>query len=258
MPGQTMSGRSGRLGRQHMRVYQGTLTLQEHVYFSSHEIGILFASEPVIGNYALTYALGLCASPYYWAGGPRYKEDLAPLNAQGIYVTPATFVTLYYAFQQFNAQTDTYYSRFDQNAIGTIREQKARPNNFPQNGKLRLLGLGSVAHCFVLSANDTPLSLPTYIRLGKFLSKVRVVWQEVRAQAADLHMHELRLMLNPVDFSPDVDTQILSLVSVHPTPLVGAALFSGQAWHLTAIDHQQAPIVDVLPQGMRYGVEVLP
>ena len=241
-----------------MRAYQGTLTLCEHVFFSSHEIGILFASEPVIGNYALTYALGLCASPYYWAGGPRYKEDLTPLNTQGVYVTPATFDTLSYAFQQFNAQTDSYYSRFDQNAIGTVREQKTRPNNFPQNGKLRLLGLGSVAHCYVLNANDMPLPLPSYIRLGKFHSKVRIIWQELRTQAIELRSHEVRVMLNPVDMPPELGMQILSLVSVHPTPLVGAALFSGQGWQLAALNQQPAPLVDTLPQGMRYGVEVLP
>jgi CRISPR-associated protein Csc1 len=241
-----------------MRIYQGKLTLHEHVYFSSHEIGILFASEPVIGNYALTYALGLCSAPYYWAGGPRYKEDLAPLNPRGIYVTPATFATLYYAFQQFNAQTDTYYSRFDQNAIGTVREQKPRPNNFPQNGKLRMLGLGSVAHCYVLSTQDEPLTLPSYIRLGKFQSKVQITWQEMRTQPTTMHMQEVRLLLNPVDMAPEVDMQILSLISVHPTPLIGAALLSGQGWHIAAFDGQPAPVFSFLPQGMHYGVEVLP
>src|SRR5690242_17268410 len=120
-----------------MRVYRGTLTLHEHVYFASREMGILFATEPVLGNYALTYALGLCSSPYYWEGGPRYKQDLTPLNDAGVYVTPGAFEQFYFAFQQFNAQTDTYYSRFDQNAIGTARDQKARPNNYPQAGKLR-------------------------------------------------------------------------------------------------------------------------
>ncbi len=126
-----------------MRVYQGTLTLQEHLYFASREIGILFASEPVLGNYALTYALGLCHSPYYWNGGPRYKQDLLPLNEAGVYVTPGAFEQFYFAFQQFNAQTDTYYSRFDQNAIATVPRQKARPTNFPQTGKLRMLGISA-------------------------------------------------------------------------------------------------------------------
>ncbi len=242
-----------------MRIFQGTLALQEHVYFSSHEIGILFASEPVIGNYALTYALGLCSSPYRWAAGPRYKQDLAPLNARGIYVTPATFEAIYYAFQQFNAQTDTYYSRFDQNAIGTVRDQKTRPNNFPQNGKIRLLGLGSVAHCYVLSVQDADLNLPAYVRLGKFNSKTRITWQEVRAESVDVEEQELRLLLNPVDMPRDLDMRMLRLISVHPVPLVGASLVSGLCWRLSSLNPAHpAPVSTYLPQGMSYGVEDLP
>ncbi|TMD66316.1 MAG: type I-D CRISPR-associated protein Cas5/Csc1, partial [Chloroflexi bacterium] len=99
-----------------VEIYYASLTLMEHVYFASREVGILYETEPLIGNYALTYALGLCNAPYHWDGPPRYKTDLSPLNERDLYVTPGTFIaeTLHYAFSQFNAQTDSYYSRFDQ------------------------------------------------------------------------------------------------------------------------------------------------
>src|SRR5689334_21171665 len=102
-------------------IYRAHLTLMEHTYFASREVGSLYESEPLIGNYALTYALGFCAAPYDWNGPPRYKQDLGPLNERGLYVTPATFLLdkLRFVFSQYNAQADSYYFRFDQNAIAT-------------------------------------------------------------------------------------------------------------------------------------------
>src|SRR5947207_9654641 len=164
-----------------VEIYRASLTLKEHTYFASREIGMLYETEPLIGNYALAYALGLCAAPYDWSGPPRYKEDLGPLNERGVYVTPATFQpdTLRYALTQFNAQTDSFYFRFDQNAIATDREKKARAANFPQAGKVRMLGVQSQAVFYVLSLHDDIAWFPSYIRLGKFMSKARVVWNKL-------------------------------------------------------------------------------
>jgi len=83
---------------------------------------------------------------------------------------------LRYAFSQFNAQTDSYFSRFDQNAIGTSLRSKARAANFPQSGKIRMLGRESQAFFFLLNTQGGSLRLPSYIRLGKFNSKARVEW----------------------------------------------------------------------------------
>ncbi len=237
-----------------MRVFQGTMILQEHLYFASREMGILFASEPVLGNYALTYALGLCHSPYYWNGGPRYKQDLTPLNEAGIYVTPGVFTQFYFAFQQFNAQSDTYYSRFDQNAIAIVRGQKTRPNNFPQAGKLRMLGIGSSARFYVLSEHDTSPNLPVYIRLGKFMSKARIRWVEVAASLIEEYDTQTTVSLNAADLPADADLRILSLTSVHPAPIIHAALLSGRCWRLSGTEVASSAL---LPVGLRYGVEAL-
>lgn len=242
-----------------MRIYRGTLTLHEHLYFASREMGILYATEPVIGNYALTYALGLCRAPYYWAGGPRYKQDLTPLNAAGIYVTPATFTAFSFAFQQFNAQTDTYYSRFDQNAIGTVRGQIARANNYPQNGKLRMIGMGSSAVLHVLSARDEALDLPRYVRLGKFNSKARIDWADVPASRSEERGAPSRLLLNAADLPPDAQLRILALHSVHPAPLISSALLFGPCYRLApSTPTAQTTDMALLPIGLRYGVEGLP
>ncbi len=164
-----------------VEIYRASLTLKEHTYFASREIGIFYESEPLIGNYALAYALGLCAAPYNWSGPPRYKQDLSPLNEKGLYVTPATFEPgkLHYAISQFNAQTDSYYFRFDQNAIASNPEKKSRAANFPQSGKIRMLGLESQAYFFLMNQQGIELNLPNYIRLGKFNSKARIVWEKL-------------------------------------------------------------------------------
>ena len=46
-------------------IYRCDLTLLEPTFFSSREISNYYQTAPLIGNYALAYALGLCHSPYY-------------------------------------------------------------------------------------------------------------------------------------------------------------------------------------------------
>src|SRR6266571_5688797 len=138
-----------------MHIYPASLILWEHTFFASREIDPLYASEPLIGNYALTYALGLCNAPYRWNGGPRYKEDLMLLNQQGLYITPASFSSLRMVLTRFNGQTDSYYFRFAPNVITTTRDksEKVKAIKFPKSGRIRMLGLGSRARFYLLDQN---------------------------------------------------------------------------------------------------------
>jgi CRISPR-associated protein Csc1 len=243
-----------------VEIYRASLTLKEHTFFASREIGIFYESEPLIGNYALAYALGLCAAPYDWSGPPRYKEDLGPLNDKGLYVTPATFEPdrLRYAISQFNAQTDSYYFRFDQNAIASDPEKKVRAANFPQSGKIRMLGLESQASFFLVSQQGIELNLPNYIRLGKFNSKARVVWEKLvlkSIQPVRIEDVGLDFLLNAVDLPPDMATNLraFSVYNVHPAPLLSHCHLSGSFWHCGNRVGQDI----YLPAGMRFGVEVI-
>lgn len=241
-------------------LYQATLTLKEHTYFASREVGILYESEPLIGNYALTYALGLCAAPYNWGGPPRYKQDLAPLNEQGIYVTPAAFLPgkLRYVFSQFNGQTDSYYFRFDQNAIATDPGKKVKAMNFPQNGKIRMLGLDSQAIFYLLSLFSEPALLPGYIRLGKFNSKARIEWERLRltSERPEEGEHRLDMLLNAVDLPPALiaNSRAFSVYNIYPAPLLSHCRLQGAFWHGIATDGKST----FIPAGMRYGVDTLP
>ena len=242
-----------------VEIYRASLTLMEHIYFATREVGILYETEPLIGNYALTYALGLCNAPYHWAGPPRYKIDLGPLNERGLYVTPGTFVpeTLRYAFSQFNAQTDSYYSRIDQNAIGTYPGKKARPANFPQSGKIRMLGRESQAYFFLLNLRGVTVRLPSYIRLGKFNSKARVVWERLAVESEQPEESEqvLDFLLNAADLPPEAATKMhaFSIYNIYPAPLLNRCHLEGNFWHCKSNTGKQI----FLPANMRYGVDVI-
>jgi CRISPR-associated protein Csc1 len=237
-----------------MHIYPADLQLMEHTFFASREIDPLYISEPLIGNYALTYALGLCHAPYHWDGGPRYKEDLQPLNEQGFYITPAHFSYLRMTITRFNGQIDSYYFRFAQNAI-TDQREKVKAMNFPQSGRIRMLGLGSRARFFLLDRDHLivqgkgPRLLP-YIRLGKFMSKARIEWKEkITPQLVQSDGAKVCGMLNAADIEDTTMLQVFSSFNIHPAPILHDVQMSGQLWQL---DH-----ATLLPVGMHYGVEKL-
>ena len=242
-----------------VEIYRASLTLKEHTYFASREIGIFYESEPLIGNYALAYALGLCAAPYDWSGPPRYKQDLGPLNDKGLYVTPATFEPgkLHYAISQFNAQTDSYYFRFDQNAIASNPEKKSRAANFPQSGKIRMLGRESQAHFFLLNLQGGALRLPDYIRLGKFNSKAHVEWERLSLESEQPEEREeiLDFLLNAADLPSQLITKMraFSIYNLYPAPLLSRCHLEGDFWHCKSKTGKSI----FLPVGMRFGVDVI-
>ncbi len=237
-----------------MHIYPADLILWEHTFFASREIGSLFETEPLIGNYALTYALGLCPNNPYrleaGQSGPRYHQDFAPLNQQGLYITPAGFSSLRMALTTFNGQTDSYYFRFDQNAIAATHD-KTRAMNFPQSGRIRMLGLGSRARFYLLDrdhliAEGKGPTLPPYIRLGKFMSKARVEWQKrLTPPQVSLDSAAISGLLNAADLEDTAALLVYSTYNIHPAPVLRDVAMRGQFWQLDA--------KTLLPVGMSYG-----
>jgi CRISPR-associated protein Csc1 len=175
-------------------------------------------------------------------------------------VTPATFEPgkLHYAISQFNAQTDSYYFRFDQNAIASSPEKKSRAANFPQSGKIRMLGLESQAYFFLMNQQGIELNLPNYIRLGKFNSKARIVWEKLilkSTQPVKFENMVFDFLLNAVDLPPDAiaNLRAFSVYNVHPAPLLSRCYLSGNFWHCGSRAGQDI----YLPAGMRFGVDVI-
>jgi CRISPR-associated protein Csc1 len=252
-----------------LHVYRCELTFWEHVFFSSREISNFFQTEPLLGNYALAYALGLAQSPYHSDGPVRYARDLGPLNARGVYVTPGTLLgEPRFVLSQFNAQADAYWYAFTNNAIvvrtdgeqavrqgarwrvinrTTGEEGYVRPNNYPQHGRIKMLALGNRAVCYVSSREV--LSLPRYVRLGKWMSKASVALTHGSAQPEPRDETIVPVFLNPADLPHPERLRVYDLVSVHPVPLVRNAALSGE--------FLRAPDGVWLPAGMRFGVEGL-
>jgi len=252
-----------------MHIYRCELTLMEPTFFSSREVSAYYQTEPLIGNIALAYAFQLCQAPYFNDGTIHYREHLAALNERGMYVTPATIVgEPRFSLGQFNAQADAYWYAFANNVIVTRpdgtwvekqgqawyihwpdgRRQKVGLENRPQHGRIRYLAIGNRAAGYVLSRG--PLRLPSYIRLGKFMSKARVQAEEVSYDMVEAQGVRVPFLLNPADLPPEVRLDVFDLISVPPTPLVRNAVLSGR-FHRLADG-------TLLPAGMRFGVERLP
>ncbi len=251
-----------------MYIYRCQLTLMEKTFFSSREISNCYYTEPLIGNYALAYAMGFCQSPYFNDGTIHYRQHLGALNQQGVYVTPATIQGQSRFFvEQFNAQPETYWFAMGRGVLvtrpdGCQMEQvsgtwyardasgnrtMARPANRPQFGHIRYLAVGNEAVCYVLSPD--PIEIPGYIRLGKFMSKARVVSQSLDYQEVAEEHVSIPLLLNPADLPDGIRIELYDLVTVPPTPLVRNALLSGDFYRLDGGTR--------LPKGMRFGVEGL-
>lgn len=249
-------------------IYRCHLTLLEATFFSSQEISNYYQTAPLIGNYALAYALGLCQSPYFNDNTVLYQQHLSELNKQGIYVTPATLTQApRFQLAQFNAQPDAYWyamgggviiTRPDDGYVegagktwrmsrGGSKPSKIGAENRPQHGRIRFLSIGNEAVFYIIS--QEPYQPPNYIRLGKFMSKARVTaitvtHTEIAAQAVTIPF-----LLNPADFSSGTELITFDLVNVPPTPLVKNGVVNGRFYQLDKITH--------LPVGMHFGVENL-
>jgi CRISPR-associated protein Csc1 len=252
-----------------MHVYRCEITLMEATFFSSREVSATYQTEPLIGNIALAYAFGFCQAPYSNDGTIYYKEHLGGLNEHGVYVTPATVLGKpRFTIGQFNAQPDAYWYAMGAGAIVTRPDNgwaegagktwriaradgsrsKIAAESRPQYGRIRFLAIGNRVVGYVLS--QEPLQIPSYVRLGKFMSKARVDAKETRAEVVEMEQAILPLLLNPADVPPEMGPDVFDLISVPPAPLVRNARFSGRFYRLKD--------GALLPVGMRFGVENLP
>lgn len=251
-----------------MYIYRCTLTLMEATFFSSREVSSFYQTEPVLGNFALAYALRLCESPYHNDGDIQYAAHLGALNERGIYVTPGTFLGQpQFLLRTLNTQTDSYWSLYGQGFIAAppphgrvIKQARYRPvdqhgevgpgfraTNRPQHGRIRLLASGNQARCYVLA--ESPLELPDYVRLGKFMSKARFEWKSVPHDLITQERRAVPLVLNPADLGPHSRLYTFDLVNIPPTPLVRNAAIEGPFYRLDRDEW--------LPAGMRFGVQNL-
>jgi CRISPR-associated protein Csc1 len=146
-------------------IYRCEIELHDSLYYATREIGRLYETEAIIHNYSLCYALGLVNSDTYryfcLEQIPQYEEHLIPLNAQGIYVTPARSITHFSVLNTLKYANNNYH----------VEMQKTQ-KNIPSFGRTKEIAPESIFECFIVSKN--PLNLPKWIRLGKWMSKAEI------------------------------------------------------------------------------------
>ena len=234
-----------------MHIYCCKFELMENLFFASREVNNFFQTEPVIGNYALAYALGLCRAGYHNEGEITYAEDLEQLNAAGIYVTPGTLTEkVRFKVVQFNALSDSYWFQMEQNAISVNRQRifnprlKARATNFPQIGRLKMLSIGNKGVFYITSRNE--FRVPRYIRLGKFMSKAKVSAYKQHYRETQAENVPYPNYLNPNDLSSETQIGMFDMLNIRPTPLIRQVQLSGDFYELA--DESKTK----LPAGMRF------
>ena len=217
----------------------------EPVFFASRELSDTYYTEGAIGNYALAYAFGWVRSPYRLqgeaTGRPTYKEDLEPI-AQACYVLPASPINgrVTFRFERFNALSDAYWYAMTNNRVATAREDlpiqrqgnkpsSFRASNFPQTGRLRMIERGNKFQTLVLGNCE----LPDYIRLGKFMSKVKVnVLSELEIALLPSGDYQSPAYLSVADLPPNLELLSFDLISMPPAPLLKNLSFRGAAWQI--------------------------
>lgn len=198
------------------------LVLHENLFYATREVGRLYETGRYLHNYGLTFALGLVSAPYFNNSAvPRYAEDFATLNTQGIYVLPAKPVTVAFELTTFKYADNRYHVQMEQSS-----------RNTPTFGRAKELATGSSFEFFILS--DSVLVPPKWIRLGKWMSKTALQvtdQQEVKRVQGDNFTSATPI--NPLDLPSETRLLTYDLISMPPVSLLDHAHLRGPHYRLT-------------------------
>jgi len=217
-----------------MQIYHLSLTLQDPVYFATRELGRFYVTENYIHNYALTYALGLAKSSYHDAEHiPHYQEDLEPLNNQGIYVTPARPVNFSYVTHTYKWADLRYHVQMEKSSI-----------NLPTFGRIRELAPESNFEAYIIASKK--LTIPQWIRLGKWMSKVEVKFRTISDFKENEGSFIVPLALNPMDVISTHNIISYDVINMPPVSLIKNAKLQGKYYQID----QDAKVT--IPANMNY------
>ncbi|WP_017659641.1 type I-D CRISPR-associated protein Cas5/Csc1 [Baaleninema simplex] len=251
-------------------LYACTLTLHDNVFFATREMGTLYETEKYLHNWALSYALFSVShipQPYRVKGKtaqkPSYldeeaEQSLHHLNQAGIYVFPARPLSWSYQINTFKAAQSTYYGRSKQ--FG----EKGADRNYPINyGRAKELAVNSRYRTYILTAGEKKISIPQWIRLGKWAAKVRVEAVEIPSSLVRARQGEYLCdrPLNPLDLDPSTQWLLYDRVVMPPVSLFSQAQLSGNYWEVAGNaweNWKRERSLDLenairLPRDVRYG-----
>jgi CRISPR-associated protein Csc1 len=197
------------------------LVLHENLFYATREVGRLYETGRYLHNYGLTFALGLATASYFNNSAvPRYAEDLLTLNAQGIYVLPAKPLSVEFELTTFKYADNRYHVQMEQSS-----------RNTPTFGRAKELATGSRFEFFILS--DQALTMPKWIRLGKWMSKaaVETIRQE-EAKGVQTGSFTSTTPINPLDLPPETRLLTYDIISMPPVSLLDHANLAGPHYRL--------------------------
>lgn len=217
------------------------LSLHDYLFYATREMGRLYETETYLHNYGLSYALGLVKSPFAnLSQVPHYREDLAAMNEQGVYVTPAHPLHYSFAFHTFKMANVDYYNFTPQVSSNQV-----------VFGRAKELAPESTFEFYVLSERE-PM-LPRWIRLGKWMAKARV--DIVACKQADVKEGSYRVSgaLNPLDLT--TVPSHCNIVSMAPASLLTDVYHAGE-YYTISLNEQKKTAPVCLPAAMRYLVKL--
>jgi len=217
-----------------MRLYHCQLTFHENLFYATREVGRLYETGRYLHNYALTYALGLAQSSYFHrVHVPSYQAELEPLNARGIYVTPARGLKISYELVTFKYADNAYRVKM-----------KPGSRNTPSFGRAKEIAVGSRFEFAVLSREA--LQFPRWVRMGLWQSKALLeVQPAVDLETRPRREQQASFPLNPLDTPGEL--RIFDLISMPPSSLLENPVLDTEWWHAKTDSNDWW-----LPANMRY------
>jgi CRISPR-associated protein Csc1 len=214
-------------------IYRCTLELHDSLYYATREIGRLYETEPVLHNYGLCYALGLVDSDrhatrvseehsyrYFCPEQiPKYEEHLTPLNQQGIYVTPAHSLGHTAVLNTWKYANNNYHV-----------EMEKTQKNIPSFGRAKEIAPESEFEFFIIS--EKVLTLPRWIRLGKWMSKAEVKQSDPLRFEMGTDNFLCSHLLNPLDVMFSHQVLSYDTVNMPPVSLIRNVRIHGQFYKL--------------------------
>jgi CRISPR-associated protein Csc1 len=170
-----------------VRLFYGVLEAHDFLWFASYDVSGLSATEVVVHNYALTYALSRFERGIVFGQGPTYHADLVQMP---LYATPADLLVEDNPFAGFSKRNTPMFGR---------RVVVAPMTRFD-------------FYVFALDGNQPPGA----IRLGKKRSPCRVRYTEIpkpvarRASDTFTPSH----LVNPLDVEGKVEA--FNVVNIPP------------------------------------------
>jgi len=216
-------------------IHRYQIELHDNLYYATREIGRLYETEPVIHNYALCYALGLVDNARYATRVPeeysyryfcpeqipQYEVHLTALNQQGIYITPARSLSHVAVLNTWKYADNRYHV-----------EMEKTQKNIPSYGRAKEIAPESRFEFFAIARK--PLTLPRWIRLGKWMSKAEVEIVETQEVMSSPSEDEFIFpyLLNPLDTMFTHQVISYDVVNMPPVSLIQNVRIKGQSYRL--------------------------